>query len=78
VSDSFDPFDPVKAAMGAMHQGNVLAAEQAKVKALVYAGNELARVLEDVTNSPICELDAIGKAVCIATIAKWKQARVNG
>jgi len=60
-----------------MHQGNLLAAEQAKQKAMLYAGNELARVLDDVVNSEICQFDAISKAVCIATIAKWNRAKTG-
>jgi hypothetical protein len=76
-SDDFDPFDPVAGAMRAMHQGNLLAAEQAKQKAMLYAGNELARVLDDVVNSEICQFDAISKAVCIATIAKWNRAKTG-
>jgi hypothetical protein len=83
-SDDFDPFDPVAGAMRAMHQGNMLAAEQAKAKAheeqmqaMRYAGNELARVLDDVVNSELCQFDAISKAVCIATIAKWNRAKTG-
>jgi len=30
----FNPFDPVSAAMGAMHQGNLLAAKDARIKQL--------------------------------------------
>jgi hypothetical protein len=74
-SDDFDPFDPVAGAMRAMHQGNMLAAEQAKQKAMLYAGNELARVLDDVAQST--QLDAIAKAVVIATIAKWNRAKTG-
>ncbi len=81
-SDDFDPFDPVAGAMRAMHQGNMLAAEQAKARAqeeqmqaMRYAGNELARVLDDVAQST--QLDAIAKAVVIATIAKWNRAKTG-
>ena len=68
-----DPFDPITAAMRAMHQGNVIAAKEAKEKNLVYAGNELARVLEDLAQSN--QLDAIARAVVIATVAKWTRAK---
>lgn len=68
-----DPFDPINAAMRSLHQGNVIAAKDAKEKNLVYAGNELARVLEDVAESN--QLDAIARAVVIATIAKWHRAK---
>jgi hypothetical protein len=30
----FNPFDPISAAMGAMHQGNLLAAKDARIKQL--------------------------------------------
>ncbi len=71
----FDPFDPVSAAMGALHNQNLLAAEEAKRKAMLYAGNELARVLDDIAQ--IGELDAIAKAVVVATIAKWNRAKTG-
>jgi hypothetical protein len=77
MSDNFDPFDPVNAAMRHLHNQNLLAAEQAKQKAMLYAGNELARVLDDVVNSELCQFDAISKAVCIATIAKWNRAKTG-
>jgi hypothetical protein len=70
----FDPFDPVSAAMGALHQGNLLAAKDAKEKNLTYAGNELARVMEDILGSGMVTCQ-ISRAVMTATIAKWKQAR---
>ena len=73
----FDPFDPISAAMGAMHSQNLLAAEEAKRKAMLYAGNELARVLDDVVNSELCQLDQISRAVVIATIAKWNRAKTG-
>ncbi len=33
-ADDFDPFDPIKGAMRAMHQGNMLAAKDARIKSL--------------------------------------------
>jgi hypothetical protein len=71
----FDPFDPISAAMGAMHNQNLLAAEEAKRKAIIYAGNELARVLDDIAQFE--HLDAIAKAVVVATIAKWNRAKTG-
>jgi hypothetical protein len=71
----FNPFDPVSAAMGALHQSNLVEAEKAKQKAMLFAGNELARVLDDVAQ--IQQLDAIAKAVVIATIAKWNRAKTG-
>jgi hypothetical protein len=49
---------------------------QAKtISEMRYAGNELARVLDDVAQST--QLDAIAKAVVIATIAKWNRAKTG-
>jgi len=80
----FDPFDPVNAAMRHLHNQNLASAAEAralaqeeKMKAMLYAGNELARVLDDVMQSEICQFDAISKAVCIATIAKWNRAKTG-
>ncbi len=41
---------------------------------LRYAGNELARVMEDILGSGMITCQ-ISKAVMIATVAKWKEAR---
>ena len=49
---------------------------QAKtIASMRYAGNELARVLDDIAQ--IGELDAIAKAVVVATIAKWNRAKTS-
>jgi len=49
---------------------------QAKtISEMRYAGNELARVLDDVAQSN--QLDAIARAVVIATIAKWNRAKTG-
>jgi hypothetical protein len=75
MSDNFDPFDPVNAAMRHLQNQNLIAAEEAKRKAMIYAGNELARVLDDIAQ--VGQLDAIAKAVVIATIAKWNRAKTG-
>jgi len=49
--------------------------QQEHIHTLRYAGNELARVLDDVAQ--IQQLDAIAKAVVIATIAKWNRAKTG-
>jgi hypothetical protein len=81
---SADPFDPVNAAMRHLQNQNLASAAEAKAKAqeeqiqaMRYAGNELARVLDDVMQSDICQFDAIAKAVVIATIAKWNRAKTG-
>jgi hypothetical protein len=79
-----DPFDPVNAAMRHLHNQNLASAAESKAKAqdeqiqaMRYAGNELARVLDDIMQSELCQFDAISKAVCIATIAKWNRAKTG-
>jgi len=72
----FNPFDPVSAAMGAMHQSNLLQAEQAKQKAILYAGNELARVMEDILGSDMITCQ-ISRAVMTASLAKWNKAKTG-
>ena len=70
----FNPFDPVSAAMGALHQGNVLQAEQAKQKAVTHAGDQLARVMEDILGSDMITCQ-ISRAVMTASLAKWQKAK---
>ena len=47
------------------------------IQSMRYAGNELARVLDDIMQSELCQFDAISKACCIATIAKWNRAKTG-
>jgi hypothetical protein len=82
MSDNFDPFDPVNAAMRHLHNQNLASAASARaenqaktIAEMRYAGNELARVLDDIAQSS--QLDAIAKAVVIATIAKWNRAKTG-
>jgi hypothetical protein len=84
MSKDFDPFDPVNAAMRHLQNQNLASAAEAKaealdeqMKAMRYAGNELARVLDDIMQSELCQFDAISKACCIATIAKWNRAKTG-
>lgn len=44
------------------------------IAALRYAGNELARVMEDILGSGMVNCQ-ISRAVMTSTIAKWKEAR---
>jgi hypothetical protein len=78
----FDPFDPVNAAMRHLHNQNLASAAEARAEAqaktiseMRYAGNELARVLDDIAQ--VGQLDAIAKAVVVATIAKWNRAKTG-
>jgi hypothetical protein len=45
------------------------------IQSMRYAGNELARVLDDIAQFE--QLDAIAKAVVVATIAKWNRAKTG-
>jgi hypothetical protein len=80
----FDPFDPVNAAMRHLQNQNLASAAEVRAEnqaktifEMRYAGNELARVLDDITNSELCQLDQISRAVVIATIAKWNRAKTG-
>ena len=73
----FDPFDPVNMAMRSLHQGNLLAAKEAKEKNIVYAGDALARVMEDILGTDMITC-SISRAVMTATVEKWKEARNHG
>ena len=72
----FDPFDPISAAMGALHQGNMLQAEQAKQKAVTHAGDQLACVMEDILGSDMITCQ-ISRAVMTASLAKWQNAKTG-
>ena len=71
-----DPFDPVSMAMRSLHQGNLIAAKEAKEKNLVYAGDQLARVMEDILGTDMITC-SISRAVMTATVAKWKGAKTG-
>ena len=79
----FDPFDPVSAVMGALHNQNLAAAAEARaenqaktISEMRYAGNELARVMEDILGSGMITCQ-ISRAVMTSTIAKWKSAKTG-
>ena len=108
-----DPFDPINAAMRSLHQGNLLAAKDARIKSLEenlalaretnneqfwadackraearaenqaqtigelrYAGDELARVMEDILGTGMITCQ-ISRAVMTATVARWKGAKTG-
>jgi len=66
--------DPIQAAFNSLHQGNLHAADKAKLQSVTYAGNELARVMEDILGSGMITC-AISRAVMTATLAKWDRAK---
>lgn len=75
MSQPIDPFDPVNMAMRSLHQGNQLAAKDAKEKNLTYAGDELARTLRDLMQANAQITCAISRSVITATLAKWERAK---
>jgi hypothetical protein len=83
MSDNFDPFDPVNAAMRHLHSQNLASAAEARAETqaktiaeMRYAGNELARVMEDILGSNMITCQ-ISRAVMTSTIAKWKSAKTG-
>jgi hypothetical protein len=98
--------DPIEDAFKSLHQGNLLAAKDARIKQLEagdhtefwtkackdaeercvnqaqsiqsmrYAGNELARVMEDILGSDMITCQ-ISRAVMTSTVAKWKNAKTR-
>jgi len=46
------------------------------IQSIRYAGNELARVMEDILGSDMITCQ-ISRAVMASTVAKWKQAKTN-
>jgi hypothetical protein len=76
-SDDFDPFDPVAGAMRAMHQGNMLAAKDARIKQLEErlegmreAGDQLWYCVRHAQRIHADEL--------IEAIEDWQEARNHG
>jgi hypothetical protein len=79
----FDPFDPVNAAMRHLHNQNLASAAEARaenqaktISEMRYAGNELARVMEDILGSDMITCQ-ISRAVMTSTVAKWKNAKTG-
>jgi hypothetical protein len=73
----FDPFDPISAAMGALHGQNLLAAKDARIKQLEErlegmreAGDNLAECLRFPKT--------VGEIEIIESIRDWQEARNHG
>jgi hypothetical protein len=69
--------------MGALHNQNLASAAEARAEAqaktiseMRYAGNELARVMEDILGSDMITCQ-ISRAVMTSTVAKWKNAKTG-
>ena len=78
-----DPYDPINAAMRNLHNHNLAAAAEARAEnqaktifEMRYAGNELARVMEDILGSGMITCQ-ISRAVMTSTVAKWKNAKTG-
>ena len=76
-ADDFDPFDPIKGAMRAMHQGNMLAAKDARIRQLEErlegmreAGDQLWYCVRHAQRIHADEL--------IEAIEEWQEARNHG
>ena len=76
-ADDFDPFDPIKGAMRAMHQGNMLAAKDARIRQLEErlegmreAGDQLWYCFR---HAQTIDADQLMKA-----IEEWQEARNHG
>jgi hypothetical protein len=75
--------DPIDAAFKALHNHNLAAAAEARaenqaktISEMRYAGNELARVMEDILGSDMITCQ-ISRAVMTSTVAKWKNAKTR-
>ena len=73
----FNPFDPISAAMGAMHGQNLLAAKDARIKQLEErlegmreAGDQLWYCIRHAQRVDIAEISD--------AVEDWKEARNNG
>jgi hypothetical protein len=74
--DDFDPFDPIKAAMGSMHNANLLAAKDARIlqleerlETLREAGDALAYCFR--------HAHTIDPQEVIDAMREWQEARIH-
>lgn len=73
----FDPFDPISAAMGAMHQSNLLAAKDARIKQLEER-LEAMREAGDAIWYCVRHAKRVDPAELIEAIEDWQEARNHG
>jgi len=73
----FNPFDPVSAAMGAMHQGNLLAAKDARIKQLEERLEGM-REAGDAIWYCVRHAKRVDPAELIEAIEDWQEARNHG
>jgi len=79
VSDPkpFDPFDPVGAAMAAMHQANLLAAKDARILQLEERLERLREAGDDIWYC-VRHAQTVNPQELIEAIANWQEARNDG
>ena len=73
----FNPFDPISAAMGAMHQSNLLAAKDARIKQLEER-LEAMREAGDAIWYCVRHAKRVDPAELIEAIEDWQEARNHG
>jgi hypothetical protein len=73
----FNPFDPVSAAMGAMHQSNLLAAKDARIKQLEERLEGM-REAGDAIWYCVRHAKRVDPAELIEAIEDWQEARNHG
>ena len=73
----FDPFDPISAAMGALHQGNLLAAKDARIKQLEERLEGM-REAGDAIWYCVRHANRVDPAELLEAIEDWQEARNHG
>ena len=73
----FNPFDPISAAMGAMHQGNLLAAKDARIKQLEERLEGM-REAGDAIWYCVRHANRVDPAELLEAIEDWQEARNHG
>ena len=73
----FNPFDPISAAMGAMHQSNLLAAKDARIKQLEERLEGM-REAGDAIWYCVRHAKRVDPAELIEAIEDWQEARNHG
>ena len=70
-----DPFDPINMAARNLFNAGQVEAQANKLENLTYAGNELARILDDLMQAEGQITCGISRSVITATLAKWERAK---
>jgi hypothetical protein len=74
--DDFDPFDPIKAAMGFMHNANLLAAKDARIRQLEERLETL-REAGDALAYCFRHAHTIDPQEVIDAMREWQEARIH-